>query len=124
MFIRVVIEVLVVYPGLMEALWLPLGTMFAGLIAALAWTWWRRDRTGHRDHRPVVLKNPLQLGMALQFGLILAVVLLLSEAMKEWFGSSGIYVLSVVSGFRVHFRLPLLMLGAMIPGCVVALAMM
>ncbi len=172
MFIRVVIEVLVVFPRLMGALWLPLGTMFAGLICALAWTWWRRDRTGRRDHQPVVLKNPLQLGMALQFGLILAVVLLLSEAMKEWFGSSGIYVLSVVSGLidvdaivlslsrsarqdlapevavmgillacltntlvkgvifafiagiRVHFRLPLLMLGAMIPGCVVALAMM
>jgi uncharacterized membrane protein (DUF4010 family) len=120
----------------------------------------------------VVLKNPLQLGMALQFGLILAVVLLLSEAMKEWFGSSGIYVLSVVSGLidvdaivlslsrsarqdlasevavmgillacltntlvkgvifafiagiRIHFRLPLLMLAAMIPGCVVALILM
>jgi uncharacterized membrane protein (DUF4010 family) len=172
MFIRVVIEVLVVYPGLLKALWLPLTTMFAGLIAALAWTWRHRDRKEGRDHRPVVLKNPLQLGMALQFGLILAVVLLLSEAMKEWFGSSGIYVLSVVSGLidvdaivlslsrsakqdlasevavlgillacltntlvkgvifafiagiRDHFRLPLLMLGAMIPGCVVALAMM
>ncbi len=171
MFIRVLIEVLVVYPGLLKALWLPLTTMFAGLITALAWTWRHRDRKERKEHRPVALKNPLQLGMALQFGLILAVVLLLSEAMKEWFGSSGIYVLSVVSGLidvdaivlslsrsarqdlasevavmgillacltntlvkgvmfaviagiRDHFRLPLLMLGAMIPGCAVALAM-
>jgi uncharacterized membrane protein (DUF4010 family) len=171
MFIRVVIEVLVVYPGLLKALWLPLGTMFAGLVCALAWTWWRRDRKVAGAHRPVMLKNPLQLGMALQFGLILAAVLFLSEAMKEWFGSSGIYVLSVVSGLidvdaivlslsrsarqdlasevavmgillacltntlvkgvifafiagvRIHFRLPLLMLAAMIPGCIVALAL-
>ncbi|MFO7803155.1 MAG: DUF4010 domain-containing protein, partial [Desulfovermiculus sp.] len=43
-------------------------------------------------------KNPLQLGMALQFGLLLAVILLLSEAMKEWFGNQGVYILSVVSG--------------------------
>jgi uncharacterized membrane protein (DUF4010 family) len=172
MFIRVVIEVLVVYPGLMAALWLPLGTMFFGLVCALAWTWWHRDKNTSKDHQPVSLKNPLQLGMALQFGLVLAVVLLLSEAMKEWFGSSGIYALSVVSGLidvdaivlslsrsarqdlasevavmgillacltntlvkgaifafiagiRIHFRLPLLMLTAMIPGCVVALILM
>ena len=172
MFIRVVIEVLVVYPGLFKALWLPLGTMFAGLVCALVWVWWHRDRKESGDHQPVALKNPLQLGMALQFGLILAVVLLLSEAMKEWFGSSGIYVLSVISGlidvdaivlslsrsarqdlasevavlgiilacltntlvkgvifafiagFKAHFRLPLLMLAAMIPGCAVALALM
>jgi len=172
MFIRVVIEVLVVYPGLLKALWLPLATMFAGLLCALAWTWWRRDRNETGDHQPVVLKNPLQLGMALQFGLILAAVLFLSEAMKEWFGSSGIYVLSVVSGlidvdaivlslsrsarqdlasevavlgillacltntlvkgvifafiagYNVHFKLPLLMLAAMMPGCAVALVLM
>jgi uncharacterized membrane protein (DUF4010 family) len=171
MFIRVVIEVLVVYPGLLKALWLPLATMFAGLLCALAWIWWQRDQKETGDHQPVVLKNPLQLGMALQFGLILAAVLFLSEAMKEWFGSSGIYVLSVVSGLidvdaivlslsrsarqdlasevavmgillacltntlvkgvifafiagvRIHFRLPLLMLAAMIPGCIVALAL-
>ena len=172
MFIRVVIEVLVVYPGLFKDLWLPLGTMFAGLVCALIWIWWRRDRHESEDHQPVVLKNPLQLGMALQFGLILAVVLLLSEAMKEWFGSYGIYLLSVISGlidvdaivlslsrsarqdlasevavlgiilasltntlvkglifafiagFKVHFKLPLLMLASMIPGCAVALALM
>ena len=172
MFIRVLIEVLVVYPGLLRALWLPLATMFAGLIAALAWVWRRRDRNETGGHQPMALKNPLQLGMALQFGLVLAAVLFLSEAMKEWFGSSGIYLLSVVSGLidvdaivlslsrsarqdlasevavmgillacltntlvkgvifaviagvRDHFRLPLLMLAAMIPGCAVALAMM
>jgi uncharacterized membrane protein (DUF4010 family) len=172
MFIRVVIEVFVVYPGLLKALWLPLATMFAGLLCALAWIWWQRDRNETGDHQPLVLKNPLQLGMALQFGLILAAVLFLSEAMKEWFGSSGIYVLSVVSGLidvdaialslsrsarqdlamevavigillacltntlvkgvifafiagvRVHFKLPLLMLAAMLPGCAVALVLM
>ncbi|MFO7913211.1 MAG: DUF4010 domain-containing protein, partial [Desulfotignum sp.] len=170
MFIRVVIEVLVVYPGLMDALWMPLTTMFAGLICALVFVW-RRPGGKTGGHQPIAMKNPLQLGMALKFGFLLAAVLLLSEAMKAWFGNYGIYALSVVSGlmdvdaivlslaksakqdlaaevavlgiilacitntlvkgvifafiagFKDNFRLPLLMLAAMVPGCLVALAL-
>lgn len=44
------------------------------------------------------MKNPLQLGIALQFSALLAAILLLSEAMKTWFGNDGVYVLSVISG--------------------------
>jgi uncharacterized membrane protein (DUF4010 family) len=36
--------------------------------------------------------------MALKFGILLAVVLFMSEAMQAWFGSYGVYALSVVSG--------------------------
>jgi uncharacterized membrane protein (DUF4010 family) len=36
--------------------------------------------------------------MAIQFSFLLAVILLLSEGMKEWFGNKGVYALSVVSG--------------------------
>ncbi|MFO7913013.1 MAG: MgtC/SapB family protein [Desulfotignum sp.] len=171
MFIRVVIEVLVVYPGLLDALWIPLTTMFAGLICALVFVWRRRgEKTG--GHQPIAVKNPLQLGMALKFGILLAAVLFLSEAMKAWFGNYGIYALSVVSGlmdvdaivlslsksakqdlasevavmgiilacitntlvkgmifafiagFKDNFKLPLLMLAAMVPGCLVALTLL
>ncbi len=171
MFIRVVIEVLVVYPGLLDALWMPLTTMFAGLICALVFVWRRRgEKTG--GHQPIAVKNPLQLGMALKFGILLAAVLFLSEAMKAWFGNYGIYALSVVSGlmdvdaivlslsksakqdlasevavmgiilacitntlvkgmifafiagFKDNFKLPLLMLAAMVPGCLVALTLL
>jgi len=172
MFIRVVVEVMVVNPGLLGALWIPLTTMFAGLICALIFVWRHQDQKQAGARRPITLKNPLQLGLALQFGLILAVVLLLSEAMKEWFGSSGIYALSVVSGlidvdaialslsrsarqdlaadvavmgillacltntlvkgvifafvagYKDHFKLPLIMLAAMVPGCLVALVLL
>jgi uncharacterized membrane protein (DUF4010 family) len=172
MFIRVFIEVLVVYPGLLGALWIPLTTMFAGLICALIFVWQRQDTKQTSSHRPIEVKNPLQLGMAVKFGLLLAGVLLLSEAMKEWFGSSGVYALSVVSGLidvdaivlslsrsarqdldaevavlgivlacltntlvkgmifafiagvKDHYKLPLLMLAAMIPGCLVALILL
>ncbi len=171
MFIRVVIEVLVVYPGLLDALWIPLTTMFAGLICALVFVWRGLGKQKTDRQQPIAVKNPLQLGMALKFGILLGAVLFLSEAMKAWFGNYGVYALSVVSGlmdvdaivlslaksakqdlatevavlgiilacitntlvkgmifafiagFKDNFRLPLLMLAAMVPGCLVALAL-
>ncbi|MEX1197643.1 MAG: MgtC/SapB family protein [Pseudohongiellaceae bacterium] len=171
MFIRVIIEVAVVYPGLLPALLLPLGTMFAGLACAFTWLWYRQNTMETRHQNDIAIKNPLQLNMALQFALVLSAVLFLSEAMEEWFGSQGVYALAVVSGlidvdaitlalsraarqdaetdvaamgiilaciantvfksllfacisgFRKHFRFPVLILTAMIPGILVALAM-
>lgn len=35
---------------------------------------------------------------ALKFAILLGIILVLSEAMKEWLGDVGIYILSVVSG--------------------------
>ncbi len=98
MFPRVMIEVFVVHPSLAHPLWLPLATMVTGLLCGLCWIWWRNPAGSGDDNRAIELKNPLQLGMALQFGFLLAVILLLSEAMKEWFGDQGIYALAVLSG--------------------------
>jgi uncharacterized membrane protein (DUF4010 family) len=98
MFLRVMIEIFVVYPGLLAKMWLPLSVMFAGLLAGFFWLWLREGESTPEASRDIEIKNPLQLGMALQFGAVLAVILLLSEAMKAWFGDYGIYALSVVSG--------------------------
>lgn len=98
MFLRVMIEIFVVYPGLLAKMWLPLSVMCAGLLAGFFWLWLRRGESREEVSRDIEMKNPLQLGMALQFGIVLAAVLLLSEAMKAWFGDYGIYALSVVSG--------------------------
>ncbi len=98
MFLRVMIEVFVVYPGLLYPLWIPLSAMLAGLLCGLTWLWYRYEKGEAVYHRHIEVKNPLQLGMAMKFGLLLPTVLLLSEAMKEWFGNYGVYALSVVSG--------------------------
>lgn len=98
MFIRVIIEVFIVNRSLLDKLWIPLAIMFAILIAGGYLLWNRpspvQGETGHK----LELKNPFQLGMALKFGLLLAVILLVSEVVKEWFGDAGIYTLSIVSG--------------------------
>lgn len=58
--------------------------------------WWNSKKT--KEQKPFSLRNPLQLSTALKFGLVLAVVMLLSEASKHWFGDPGIYGLSLISG--------------------------
>jgi uncharacterized membrane protein (DUF4010 family) len=96
MFIRVLIEVSIVNSALLNQLWIPILMMFFSVLGCGFWLW-RRSETQH--HEPeIALKNPFQINTALQFGLLLGLILLLSEAMKDWFGDSGIYALSVVSG--------------------------
>ncbi|WP_462326034.1 MgtC/SapB family protein [Desulfoplanes sp.] len=98
MFVRVMIEVFVVHAALLHLIWLPLTVMLLGLLCSLIWLWRQNGKNGTGQEQRLELKNPLQLGMALQFGLLLAVVLVLAEAMKHWFGNQGVYILSVISG--------------------------
>lgn len=98
MFIRVLIEVFVVNPDLLSRLWPPITLMFGGLLVVIAGVYWQQSRNGNPQASDISIDNPLQLGTAIQFGLLLAVILLLSEAVKDWFGDAGIYSLAVVSG--------------------------
>ncbi|MFU8861963.1 MAG: MgtC/SapB family protein [Cyclonatronaceae bacterium] len=72
--------------------------MFACQIAGGFWMWKRGSGNQQVTEKKIDLKNPFQLGMAIKFGILLAIILLLSEAVKEWFGEAGIYTLAIVSG--------------------------
>lgn len=98
MFVRVGIEVFVVNKALLSQLWLPLGLMFIGILIGGYWFLIKGGADEDSNDQQIELKNPFQLGLAIRFGLLLALILLLSEAAKEWFGDEGIYVLSLVSG--------------------------
>lgn len=98
MFVRVGIEVFVVHKALLSQLWLPLGLMFIGILIGGYWFLVKGDTDQDSNNQEIELKNPFQLGLAIRFGLLLALILLLSESVKEWFGDEGIYVLSVASG--------------------------
>lgn len=97
MFIRVAIEVFIVNRELLQHLWIPLGLMFAGILIGGYWFLIRGGGEKEADHQ-IDITNPFQIGLALRFGALLALILLLSEAVKEWFGDEGIYFLSVASG--------------------------
>jgi uncharacterized membrane protein (DUF4010 family) len=98
MFIRVMIEVFVVNRALLDTLWIPLLVMFACQIAGGFWLWKKGSSGQQLSENKIELKNPFQLAMAVKFGIVLGVILLLTETVKEWFGDAGIYTLAIVSG--------------------------
>ncbi len=96
MFPRVLIEVGVVNPALLNTLLVPLLLITAAAAVYSIWLW-RSSKAG-RDTGTLRLQNPLQLKSALQFGLLLAAIMLLAEAFRAWLGETGIYLLAAVSG--------------------------
>ncbi|MGM0589572.1 MAG: MgtC/SapB family protein [Bacteroidota bacterium] len=96
MLIRVPVEVMVVNSSLLQQLWIPISLMFLGMLLGGAWLWrsWNDSDSGPK----INLENPLKLSTAIQFGLFLALILVLAEGMKQWFGDQGIYALALVSG--------------------------
>ncbi len=96
MFPRVLVEVAVINPQLLATLAPPLGLMTLTTIAYGLWLW-RRHRARPRTAK-LPLHNPLELSSALQFGLLLSVILVLAEALRAWLGDAGIYLLAFVSG--------------------------
>jgi uncharacterized membrane protein (DUF4010 family) len=73
-----------------------LGSMaVAGLLGA--WLLWRRrDEEG----RPgaMALTNPFEMGMAIKFAALLAVVIVSSKMLQAWVGHTGLYLLAAVAG--------------------------
>lgn len=97
MFPRVLLEVSVVHPELLERLWIPMVVMTAISYASVPWLW----RLGRRDggEKPqMALPNPFELKPALQFGALLVAIMLLSKALQVWFGDTGVYLLALLSG--------------------------
>ncbi|TCP58449.1 uncharacterized membrane protein (DUF4010 family) [Rhodovulum bhavnagarense] len=97
-FLRVMVVATIFAPGLLGALALPLGTMAATGIAgagllALSAGRQKKTPTGLDE-----LSNPLALGTALSFGIVLVVVILGTHYLRQWFGESGVYAAAAVSG--------------------------
>jgi uncharacterized membrane protein (DUF4010 family) len=96
MFIRIMVEVSIVNPLLLQPLWIPVTVMFFAVLSGGLWLLSKKSDDDHDPH--IEIENPLKLMTAFKFGLLLAVILFLSIAMKEWFGDEGIYLISIISG--------------------------
>ncbi|MGR2665557.1 MgtC/SapB family protein [Vibrio campbellii] len=96
MFPRLLIVLSVINPQLVTLL----GPVVLGMMAALylpAWWIWRRSEV-EKIEQPNKQTNPLALQSALFFGVVLAVIMLLSHALSDLFGSAGVLILSALSG--------------------------
>ena len=94
--VRVVLEIAIVAPGNLAALAPPIVAMLAAccLIAAGLFFVSRGQGTKMPEQ-----SNPTELKSAIFFGGLYAVVLLAVAAAKDHFGSAGLYVVGVISGF-------------------------
>ncbi|MBN9268427.1 MAG: DUF4010 domain-containing protein, partial [Hyphomicrobium sp.] len=89
----------VINPTVLVAIALPIGAVGAALaLGALALM--LRSAGGEADHgeRSIALKNPFELGTVLQFGAILAAVILATKVLTGLVGSAGAYLVAAVSG--------------------------
>jgi len=96
MFPRALIEIAVVNPELVPSVVLPLGAMTVVGVVSAGLLYWRTAT--EETVEPDELDNPFRLRPALLFGIIFAVVLLVSEYANQWLGASGIYATAFFSG--------------------------
>ncbi|CAH0533176.1 hypothetical protein VST7929_01038 [Vibrio stylophorae] len=96
MFPRLVIVLSVINPQLVKLLWPVVLVMMIALYLP-AWWIWRTSDVGLVE-QPKEQSNPLALQSALFFGVILALIMLLSHLLSDWFGSAGTLILAALSG--------------------------
>lgn len=97
MMVRIMVVAGLFNPALL--VWLVPSLMPAAIamgVAAWAFSRGRRPIVGHA--RSFDLTNPFELGIVVQFGLLLAVMLFLAKAISVLIGDAGVYALSAVSG--------------------------
>lgn len=96
MYPRVLVIVAVAAPALVARLALPLGLAMAAALAAVAWRW--RHGAALSDPHALQPRNPFELGVALQFAVLLTAVMLLARGLQDWAGEAGLLALAAASG--------------------------
>lgn len=95
MFGRVIVEVAVLNKALLSALWMP---MAAAMAAGLAFCvfYYLAQRTD--EAADMKLSNPFELGPAIKFGILYAVILIVAKAAQFYFQEAGLYAAAAVAG--------------------------
>lgn len=97
MYPRILLEVAVVNAALLDALWLPMGAMALGCALGAIWLWRTREPFGQLDTSQLITE-PFQLLPALQFGVLLALIMLISHGIKAHMGEQGLWLVAIVAG--------------------------
>jgi uncharacterized membrane protein (DUF4010 family) len=95
MFARVLVEVAILNPQLLQMLWLPL---LAGGISALIYSSYMFFAERGAEGENVKLNNPFDLLSAIKFGLLYGLILLIVHSTKLLYGDPGVLVASFFSG--------------------------
>jgi uncharacterized membrane protein (DUF4010 family) len=96
MFPRIVLVVAVLQPALVPAIAWPMA--LAGIAGIAGAALLARNREAAAGATPLTFSNPFEFGMAVKFGVLLVVIMLLARALEAWLGDAGIYLLAAISG--------------------------
>jgi uncharacterized membrane protein (DUF4010 family) len=95
MFLRMLFLVFVVEPDLVRSVAPPIAVPTLAGAALGLFLWMKKGGRGEAD---LQVRNPMELGSAIKFGLVFALVLFLSKAAYQYFGSSGMYAAGALAG--------------------------
>ncbi len=95
MFLRTPVEIGAVDPSLVSTVWLP---MVLAAVVTLIYAAVLYRRLGKDVQEHVEFANPFELGPAIKFGLLYAVILLAARAAQLYLGSSGLYLSALFGG--------------------------
>lgn len=95
MYGRVLVEVAVLNSALLAQVWPPL---FAAAAVGLLYAVYLFRRQSSSVSNDMELTNPFELGSALKFGLLYALVLLVSQTALMYLGAVGLYASSLLAG--------------------------
>lgn len=97
MFPRILVIASIVSPPLFEKVLLPSLVMTAVVFISAAVLWWLGGRKA-ADSEQARLSNPLELGSAVLFGVLLATILVAAKGLQSAFGETGLLALAAISG--------------------------
>jgi uncharacterized membrane protein (DUF4010 family) len=95
MFARILVTVGVLNSALLNVVWIPITASGVVGLGYCVFLFFAQRSTERGD---VEFSNPFNLGTAIKFGLLYAVVLLVARGAQFYFGDTGLLVSSVVSG--------------------------
>jgi uncharacterized membrane protein (DUF4010 family) len=98
MFPRMLVMVAVVAPDLALSLFAPLLAAAIVPFAFGAWYVWRGSHQALDADEKLEPRNPLSLSSAIEFGLLLAVIMLMARAFGAWLGDRGLLAIGAISG--------------------------
>ncbi len=97
MYPRILLLVAVLNVDLVQHLAIPLGGMSLTSLATALWLWRSNEPHTGIDSSQLQQK-PFQIGPALKFGALLAVIMLAAEAIRAYLGEQGLWIVSLLAG--------------------------
>jgi len=96
MFARVIVEVAVISPSLLVSVWTPILGISAASLVYCGYLY--RMQATDEQEEPQTVSNPFRLVPAITFGVLYAIILVVSNGAQAYFGDAGVYLSSVVAG--------------------------